>query len=101
MASIQDGTWAFDDTGVIYKNEQVGRVEGWVIIEGGDIAEVWVEDKTQRLTQVAPGSWFANALVSALRDDLPEYIAFQASSKSHWRRAAAFKNAIALARGSP
>jgi hypothetical protein len=48
------------------------------------------------LTLLASGSWFTNALTAALREDLPEYIEYQASSKRHWREAAAFQNAKAM-----
>jgi hypothetical protein len=96
MQRIQDGTWAFDDTGVMHKGAQVGKLSGWVVVEDGEISEVWAEDADGRLTLLAPGSWFTNALTAALREDLPEYIEYQASSKRHWREAAAFQNAKAM-----
>jgi hypothetical protein len=96
MQRFKDGTWAFDDTGVMHKGAQVGRLSGWVVVEDGDISEVWAEDATGRLTLLASGSWFTNALTAALREDLPEYIEYQASSKRHWREAAAFQNAKAM-----
>lgn len=96
MQRIQDGTWSFDDTGVMHKGAQVGRLSGWVVVEDGDISEVWAEDADGRLTLLAPGSWFHNALVAGLRQDLPAYIAYQASSKRHWREAAEFTNAKAM-----
>jgi hypothetical protein len=97
MQRFQDGTWKFDDTGPVYRNVQVGTVKGWVIVNDGEIDEVWAETGEGVYTLTAPGSWFHNALVAGLKQDLPAYIAYQASSKRHWREAAEFQNAKTLA----
>jgi hypothetical protein len=81
----------------MHKGAQTGQLSGWVVVEDGDISEVWAEDATGRLTLLAPGSWFHAALVAGLRQDLPTYIDWQASSKRHWREAAEFQNAKTLA----
>jgi hypothetical protein len=97
MSGIQDGTWEFDDTGLIYNNDIIGRFSGWCIVGDGDIAEVWVEVGPKSWRLMAPGSWIYNSLTAALAADLPAYIAYQASSKRHWREAAEFQNAKTLA----
>jgi hypothetical protein len=85
--SYQDGKWLFEEIGLTFHSGTVGNFTGWVDVEDGEIATIWLltdePDGGHGRVSIATGSYLHKHILPQIAAALPGMIEWQAGAKKN------------------